>query len=290
MFRPSAAFLAQVTPGGRVADATADAGSDPAEPITAAVGDRVEIRYETFSPAEEYLARDGRTEDLHEEFHAVLALDYKGVGTVTAQGIRIKDARLVGHADRKLGRVYGHPDSDLCNRPIEGPLEVRYTFNPARPEVVHVWSMAWAYLETLPARDRVPILDKAALAAAAAGTRRQIRRFAAKLEDLHEGDSRKAVDDLSHNLAAMDRAVVALEPPVRPAPRRQASRQRGAADDLDVPFSGFDRAGTDTESLLAAGRQTAGLIEAAARDFQEVARHRQRAQPVLVAHDPLDDL
>ncbi|HRQ88147.1 MAG TPA: hypothetical protein PLA50_05080, partial [Bacteroidia bacterium] len=216
----------------------------------------------TFSPAEEYAVRAGRTEPLDEEFHAVLSMDHKGMGTVTANGIVIKETKLVGFAHRKTGVTYWHPDSDLCNRVATGPVQVRYTYNPARPDVVHLWDMDWRYLESLPARERVPILDTAALAAAGQAARRQIKRFGDTLQDLQADASTKAIDDARHNAAEMDRVAVRLPLSAESAPRPQDSSKASATP-------GFDRARRDADALFdrpAPRRETAPVAQAAVPD------------------------
>ncbi len=273
--RPSRAFLDQL-----VIDREPDIDADAREAVP---GEIVEIRYETFSPVEEYAVREGRTEALDEEFHAVLSMDHKGVGTVTANGLLIKETKLVGFARRKLGVTYWHPDSDLCNRVAEGPVQVRYTYNPARPDVVHLWDLNWRYLESLPARERVPILDNAALAEAAKHAKRQVKRFGDTLQDLQSEASHKAIADLRHNAAELDRVAVQLPLAGEAAPRPQASRESSATP-------GFDRGRQDADGILEAGRITRNLIDEAESDLAAVRANRRAAAPVHAVYDLLDDL
>lgn len=280
--RPPRRFLdlAAVTPPAVALDA--DAEIEALQP-----GDRAVIRYETFSPREEYAVREGRTEPLDEEFHAVLSMDYKGAGTVTANGILIKDARLVGYAYREEGVTYWHPDSDLCNRVASGPIEVNYTYNPARPEVVHLWSTEWVYLETLPARPRVNILDNATLAAAGKAAKRQIKRFTDTLQDLHAADSQKAIDDLCHNASEMPRAVVSMDLPAETAPQPRAKREVKAA-------TGFEKARRDTGAALETHHHNRALVAEVEDDLAEIHSHRRNAMDMAEIDedilDPLDAL
>lgn len=248
----------------------------------------LKVRYETFSPVEEYQAREGITEPLDEEFHAVLANDWRGVATVTANGITVKAAALVGPANVAEGLTYWHPDSDLCNRVASGPVKVAYTYNPARPEVLHLWSLEGRYLETLPAKHRAPILDNAALAEAAKHARRQIKKFSDYAQSLHHSDTRKALDELSHNASVLPRVAVDLPLPdaAQPQPRRNTPADRAQQTGLD----GFDAARRDTAVLLEQSRQTRALADQADADLVSIRSRRASAPVAAGAYDPLDDL
>lgn len=271
----------------RIATTLPPAVTEAEEPPSYEIGDKVEIIYETFSPVEEYRAREGRTEPLDEEFQALLAYDYRGAGTVTANGILIKDSRLVGVARREEGVTYWHPDSNLCNRVAEGPVKVNYTFNPARPDIVHLWDEHWRYLETLPARYRVPILDRAALAEAAKEAKRQIKKFTDQAQLLHTGDTARELDRLSHNAAAMGHAAIALNLPgdLVPKDNQGEPAKRGSHKE------GFQASERDTEVILEQARHTRQLIDDADADLAALQHHRRSTAPVLAkAYDPLDDL
>lgn len=259
--------------------------ADQAEPAAEIIpGETGRIRYESFSPVEEYAVREGITEPLDEEFHAVLSNEYNGAGTVTAAGITIKAAALVGPANVHEGITYWHPDSNLCNRLATGPLQVRYTFNPARPQVVHLWSMEWVYLETLPAKIKAPVLDNRALAEVAKHSRRQIKRITDHAQMLHRGDTADALAALTHNASAMDRVAVQLPlpPGSEPAPRQ--------SEETGEPANGFQAARRDTGLVLEQVESTRRLIESADEDFIAVRVRREQHQPVIPsAFDPLDD-
>lgn len=260
------------------------------DPETGAVylgeGAEAEVKYVPFSPFEEYQVRGGETEMLHEEFHAVLCNDWRGAGTVTANGIKIKDARLVGPQNAKLGAKYWSADSALCARVADGPLKVFYTFNPARPDIVHLWDHAWKYLESLPLCDRVPFLDFPALAAAGREKARLIGRFTDAMQSLHADESLREINDARHNAAEMARVVVEMEIPAEASP--QARRKRSVDAAQADPFT---RAGRDGAALAGDLLSTRDLRAQAETDLGEIAAIRREVAPAeTLAYDPLDDL
>lgn len=255
------------------------------DPETGAVylqeGAEAQIKYVPFSPIEEYQVRDGQTEMLHEEFHAVLCEDWKGSGTVTANGIKIKDGKLVGPQNVKLGAKYWSADSALCARVADGPIKVYYTYNPARPEIVHLWDLSWQYLESLPLCERVPFLDFAALAEAGKEKARLIGRFTDAMQSLHADESVREINDARHNASEMARVVTAMELPAEAAPRPRSKR-------AETPFT---RAGHDADALIETDRRTGALRDAADRDLTEIrTNRRETAVSAVKAYDPLDDL
>lgn len=244
-------------------------------------GAEAQIKYVPFSPIEEYTVREGQTEMLHEEFHAVLCNDWRGSGTVTANGIKVKDGQLVGPQNVKLGAKYWSADSALCARVADGPVKVYYTYNPARPEIVHLWDLSWKYLESLPLCERVPFLDFAALAEAGKEKARLIGRFTDAMQSLHADESVREINQARHNASEMARVATAMDLPAEAAPRPRPKR-------TDTPFT---RAGHDADAIIASTRETGRLRDAAEADLVALHEHRRSTAPVLAkAYDPLDDL
>jgi hypothetical protein len=203
------------------------------------------------------------------------------LGTVTANGIKIKDAQLVGPQNAKLGAKYWSADSALCARVADGPIKVYYTYNPARPEVVHLWDLSMRYLESLPLCERVPFLDFAALAEAGKEKARLISRFTDAMQSLHADESVREINEARHNAAEMARVVTSMDLPAESAPRPRSKR-------VDAPFT---RAGRDAETLVETSRHTRDLRDEAESDLAEIRHNRRETTPAkAMAYDPLDDL
>lgn len=241
-------------------------------------GEKFKVRYLTHSPEEEYQVREGQTEQLDPEFHAMLCGGWFGTATCTLRGVLIKNGELVGHANRDRGIRYHRPNSIMCNQLADGDQLVRYTFNPASPGVIHLHTPRGEYIESLPAVNRPRALDNEALAAQKKLHEAQISHAARTLQVLHQSESTEAVDQLSRNAAEMDRVATQLSLPAEQRPQPAS----------DTPHS---RMREQTEHLEAQRTRLQDIEDEADADL-ELHRSLQPAEPTPVAavYDPTDDL
>lgn len=204
----------------------------PAVQVLPSPGDQIKVRHLTFSPREEFAARDGNTEKLDHEFIAMLCGGWHGIATCTLNGILLKTAELVGVANRLQGIRYWHPDSNLCNQLADGNKKVLYTYNPSRPEMIHLHTLDGRYLETLPQRNRPGIMDNTALAKDLADQNRQIQRAANRLQDLQQETTNEAICTATRNASEMDRVATTMALPdhLQPKPAADSSTGRIAAE------------------------------------------------------------
>lgn len=213
------------SPGADDAPAPASEAVAP-EAAAVAIGDRLRIRHTTVSPHEEYQLRDGETRPISDALAAMI-LSCKGRVEISLKGVKI-DRKEIGGV-----RIYGHPDSVVCNDLSQRERKMFYVLNRQRPDIVHILDETGRYLESIPEKDTPGVLDNDAQAKEFAANRRVHKRVAAHLQNLHGKETEQALQDLAANNAEMQRVVQTLPAPdakedVQPAPSSVGDRiQRG---------------------------------------------------------------
>lgn len=190
---------------------TADVSSVYDEPVIQAPekapGEvRLKLRTVAVSPAEEYALRAGEVRPIPDSL-AALILSRSGRAEITLKGV-VADCKAIGGK-----HTYWHPDSRVCSDLSFRSRKVFYVLNIHRPEVVHLLDDAGAYLESLPLKERPPVLDNAAQEKEMRSQQRAITRAAEHLQRLHAEDTREALDALRHNAEATRRVVQTLPQP-----------------------------------------------------------------------------
>lgn len=228
---------------------------------------RYNIREVQLSPAEEYRHRPGHTEPISDALAACI-LHRKGFATATRKGV-IVNQKAVG------GRVrFWHPESIVCNQMTgeKSDYRVAYVYNGHDPDVIHLLNPnTGAYIESLPAVDKIDVLDAAAAKKKISEHNRVVARAASRLQQLQGDESRQALERAACNGETAQRAVVAMQ--AMGVETSEASKKRTPAHDLQ-----------DANAFAESGRRA--ISESNTRD-RSLEKARERRGIAEFQHDRL---
>lgn len=187
-------------------DSVESTGTPEPTPEVSVAEVTLRTRTVTVSPQEEYQLRDGEVRPISNELAAAI-LSYKGRAIVGNKGV-VVDRKDIG------GKyVYFHEHSVTLNDFASRERKLYYVINRLTPEVLHLLDETGTYIESLPLRERPAVLDNEAQAEQLRQNKAIVNRAARRLQDLHQEDTREALDNLAANSAEMTRVVVTLPAP-----------------------------------------------------------------------------
>jgi hypothetical protein len=164
------------------------------------------LRPVTVSPSEEYQLRPGQVRPISNELAAAI-LSFKGRAEINNRGVVVDRKDLGGRF------TYFHEHSVTLNDFATRERRLYYVINRQVPEVLHLLDETGAYIESLPLRERPPVLDNDAQAEQLRQHKSVASRAATRLQQLHAEDTREAIETIAANSREMQRVVMTLPAP-----------------------------------------------------------------------------